>query len=92
VGVNFVTELPKVSFGFGFMLANAGVYISNGMVAESHVLPAPAMCTALNIAYVLAGGVEASFLTKDIELARKAFVDKRWNYQAPNDGRCNRDK
>ena len=92
VGVNFVTELPKVTFGFGFQLANAGVFISNGMVAETHVLPAPAMCTALNIAYVLAGGVEASFLTKDFEIARKAFVDKRWNYQAPNDGRCNKEK
>ena len=49
----------------------------------------PAQCTAINVAYVLAGGVEAKFLGKEFEIARKAFVDKRWNYQGPQDARCN---
>jgi hypothetical protein len=49
----------------------------------------PAICTAVNASYILAAGVEAKFLGKEFEIARKAIVDKRWNYQAPNDGRCN---
>jgi hypothetical protein len=89
VGIVVTSELPKVGFGFGFLQTGAGVYISNGMVSTQTILPAPAQCTAMNVAYVLAGGVEAKFLGKEFELARKAFVDKRWNYQFPQDQRCN---
>jgi hypothetical protein len=86
------SELPKVGFGFGFLQTGAGVFISNGMVGTQTLLPMPAPCTAVNASYVLAAGVEAKFLGKEFEIARKAIVDKRWNYQAPNDGRCNAEK
>ncbi len=90
VGVVFTTELPKIGFGFKFLQTGAGIYISQGMVVSQNILPPPVMCTAANTAYVLAGGVEASFLGHDIEIARKAFVDKRWNWAVPaNDKRCN---
>lgn len=88
VGVVFTTELPKIGFGFKFLQTGAGVYISNGAVVAQDILPPPVPCTAANVAYVLAGGVEASFLGKDFEIARKAFVDKRWEWAAPNDKRC----
>jgi hypothetical protein len=90
VGIVVTTELPKVGFGFSFLQTGAEVYISNGLVASQTILPAPAQCTAMNVAYVLAGGVSASFLGKEIEIARKAFVKKEWNYQVPNDKRCNK--
>jgi len=92
VGVVVTTELPKVGFGFSFLQTGAEVYISNGLVASQTILPAPAQCTAMNVAYVLAGGVTANFLGKEIEIARKAFVKKEWNYQVPNDKRCNKAK
>jgi hypothetical protein len=88
VGIVFTTELPKVGFGFKFLQTGAGIYISNGMVASQDILPPPVPCTAANVAYVLAGGVEASFVGKDIDIARKAFVDKRWEWAAPDDKRC----
>jgi hypothetical protein len=43
----------------------------------------------MNVAYVLAGGVEAKFLGKEFDIARKPFVKKEWNYQVPQDKRCN---
>jgi hypothetical protein len=89
VGIVVTTELPKVGFGFGFLQTGAGVFISNGMVGTQTLLPMPAKCTAINVAYVLAAGVEAKFLGREFEIARKAFVDKRWNYQVPADARCN---
>jgi hypothetical protein len=89
VGIVVTSELPKVGFGFGFLQTGAGVFISNGMVGTQTLLPMPAICTAVNASYILAAGVEAKFLGKEFEIARKAIVDKRWNYQAPNDGRCN---
>ncbi|MBI2704429.1 MAG: hypothetical protein HYX32_03950 [Actinobacteria bacterium] len=92
VGVVVTTELPKVGFGFSFLQTGAQIYISNGMVASQTVLPAPAQCTAMNVAYVLAGGVEAKFLGKGFDIARKSFVKKEWNYQAPTDKRCNAPK
>jgi len=90
VGIVVTTEMPKVGFGFSFLQTGAEVYISNGLVASQTILPAPAQCTAMNVAYVLAGGVSASFLGKEIEIARKPFVKKEWNYQVPNDKRCNK--
>ena len=90
VGIVVTSELPKVGFGFGFLQTGAGVFISNGMVGTQTLLPMPAPCTAINASYVLAAGVEAKFLGKEFELARKAIVDKRWNYQVPQDGRCNK--
>ena len=92
VGIVLTTEMPKVGFGFGFLQTGAGLFIANGMVASQTILPAPAACTAMNMAYVLAGGVEAKFLGKEFEIARKAFVDKRWSYQVPQDQRCNAPK
>jgi hypothetical protein len=92
VGINFTNELPKVAFGFKFLQTGAGVYLSNGMDVSQTILPAPATCTATNVAYVLAAGADASFLGHDIDIARKAIVEKTWNYQVPNDGRCNADK
>ena len=89
VGIVVTSELPKVGFGFGFLQTGAGVFISNGMVGTQTLLPMPAPCTAVNASYVLAAGVEAKFLGKEFEIARKAIVDKRWNYQVPQDGRCN---
>src|SRR5690606_38928584 len=88
VGVVLTTQLPKVGFGFKFLQTGAGVYIANGMVVSQTILPPPVPCTATNIAYVLAGGVEAQFLGKDFDIARKPFVDERWAYAAPNDDRC----
>jgi hypothetical protein len=92
VGMVFTTELPKIGFGFGFLQTGAGIYLSSGMVASQTILPPPAICTAENIAYVLAGGVEAKFLGKEFEIARKAFVKKEWNYQQPTNARCNAPK
>lgn len=89
VGIVVTTELPKVGFGFSFLQTGAEIYISNGMVVSQTILPAPAQCTALNVAYVLAGGVEAKFLGKGFDIARKPFVQKEFNYQAPKDKRCN---
>ncbi len=90
VGIVVTSEFPKVGFGFGILQTGASVYISNGMVGTQTLLPMPAPCTAVNAAYVLAAGVEAKFLGKEFELARKAIVDKRWNYQVPEDARCNK--
>lgn len=92
VGLVVTTELPKVGFGFGFLQTGAGVYISNGTVVSQTILPPPAQCTASNIAYVLAAGVDAKFLGKEFDIARKAFVKKEWNYQVPQDKRCNAPK
>lgn len=92
VGMVFTTELPKIGFGFGFLQTGASVFIANGMVASQTILPPPVPCTAMNVAYVLAGGVEAKFLGVDFEIARKPFVSKEWHYQAPQDQRCNAPK
>jgi hypothetical protein len=46
----------------------------------------------MNVAYVLAGGVEAKFLGKGFDIARKPFVKKEWNYQAPSGTSCNAPK
>ncbi len=90
VGIVVTTEFPKIGFGFGFLQTGASVFLSNGMVGTQTLLPMPAPCTAVNASYVLAAGVEAKFLGKEFELGRKAIVDKRWNYQSPQDGRCNK--
>jgi hypothetical protein len=92
VGVVITAELPKIGFGFGFLQTGAGIYLSSGMVASQTILPPPAICTAENVAYVLAGGVEAKFLGKEFEIARKPFVKKEWNYQQPTSARCNAPK
>ena len=89
VGVVVTTELPKVGFGFGFLQTGAGVYLSSGMVVAQTILPPPPACTSTQIAYVLAGGVEAKFLGKEFDLGRKAVVDKRWDYTVPQTQQCN---
>jgi hypothetical protein len=88
VGVVVTTELPKVGFGFGFLQTGAGVYLSSGMVVAQSILPPPPACTSTQIAYVLAGGVEAKFLGKEFDLGRKAVVDKRWDYTVPQTAQC----
>lgn len=88
VGVVVTTELPKVGFGFGFLQTGAGVYLSSGMVVAQTILPPPPACTSTQIAYVLAGGVEAKFLGKEFDLGRKAVVDKRWDYTVPQTEQC----
>ena len=88
VGVVVTTELPKVGVGFGFLQTGAGVYLSSGMVVAQSILPPPPACTSTQIAYVLAGGVEAKFLGKEFDLGRKAVVDKRWDYTVPQTAQC----
>jgi hypothetical protein len=88
VGVVVTTELPKVGFGFGFLQTGAGVYLSSGMVVAQTILPPPPACTSTQIAYVLAGGVEAQFLGRGIDLGRKPVVDKRWDYTVPQTAQC----
>jgi len=88
VGVVVTTELPKVGFGFGFLQTGAGVYLSSGTVIAQTILPPPPACTSTQIAYVLAGGVEAKFLGKSFDLGRKAVVDKRWDYTVPQTQQC----
>jgi hypothetical protein len=88
VGVVVTTELPKVGFGFGFLQTGAGVYLSSGMVVAQTILPPPPACTSTQIAYVLAGGVEAQFLGRGIDLGRKAVVDERWDYTIPQTAQC----
>ncbi len=89
VGAVFTAQLPKIGFGFSFLGMSSGIYISNGFVLSEAILPAPAQCTASNLAYVLAGGIEASFLGKRLDIARKPVVRKEWNYQTPRNRRCN---
>ena len=91
VGVVLTSELPKVGFGFGFLQTGAGVYLSNGMVASQTILPPPPACQSMQVAYVLAGGVEAKFLGKEFDLGRKAVVDKRWDYTVPKTAQCTAD-
>jgi hypothetical protein len=88
VGVVVTTELPKVGFGFGFLQTGAGVYLSSGTVVAQTILPPPPACTSTQIAYVLAGGVEAKFLGKEFDLGRKPVVDKRWDYTLPQTAQC----
>jgi hypothetical protein len=88
VGVVVTAELPKVGFGFGFLQTGAGAYLSNGSVVAQSVLPPPPACTGLQVAYVLAAGVEAKFLGKEFDLGRKAVVDKRWDYTVPQTQQC----
>jgi hypothetical protein len=88
VGVVVTTELPKVGFGFGFLQTGAGVYLSSGMVVAQTILPPPPACTSMQIAYILAGGVEAKFLGKSFDLGRKPVVDKRWDYTVPQTQQC----
>jgi len=88
VGVVVTTELPKVGFGFGFLQTGAGVYLSSGTVIAQTILPPPPACTSTQIAYVLAGGIEAKFLGKSFDLGRKAVVDKRWDYTVPQTAQC----
>lgn len=92
VGLVFTNELPKVSFGLGLKYVKAGVFLSNGYVASFHVLPMPAPCTATNISYVLASGVTGKFLGFEMEIVRKAITEKEWNFQFPQDQRCNAPK
>ena len=90
VGMVYTTELPRVGLGFGFgKLASSKVFLSNGVVVSFTLLPMPAPCTASNIAHVVAVGMDADFLGLEVELGRKAISDQRWNYQVPNDQRCN---
>jgi hypothetical protein len=88
VGVVVTTEMPKVGFGFGFLQTGAGVYLSSGMVVSQSILPPPPACTSTQIAYVLAGGVEAKFLGKEFDLGRKPVVDERWDYTLPKTAQC----
>ncbi|MEW6476168.1 MAG: hypothetical protein AB1679_28245 [Actinomycetota bacterium] len=89
VGLVFTNELPKLSFGLGYKLVTAGVFLSNGYVASFHILPSPAPCTAANVSYVLAGGATAKFFGVDFEYARKAITEQRWHFNFPKDQRCN---
>jgi hypothetical protein len=92
VGLVLTNELPKLSFGLGFKHIKAGVFLSNGYVTSFHILPMPAPCTATNVSYVLASGVTGKFLGFEMEIARKAITEKQWNFQIPQDGRCNAEK
>lgn len=89
VGIVFTNELPKVTFGLGYKGVMAGVFLSNGYVTSFHILPMPAPCTAANVSYVLASGLEGKFFGVDVEVGRKAITDKRWHFQVPTDARCN---
>lgn len=89
VGIVVTSELPKVGFGLGSSRPAPECSSPTGWSAPRRSCPCPPPCTAVNASYVLAAGVEAKFLGKDFEIARKAIVDKRWNYQVPKDGRCN---
>ena len=88
MGVVLTAELPKVGFGFGFLQTGAGVYLSSGMVSSQTILPPPPACQSMQVAYVLAGGVEAKFLGKEFDLGRKPVVDKRWDYTVPQTAQC----
>jgi hypothetical protein len=61
------------------------------MVVAQTILPPPPACTSTQIAYVLAGGVEAKFLGKEFDLGRKPVVDKRWDYTVPQTQQCQPD-
>ena len=89
VGVNLTAELPKISFGFKILQTGAGVFVSNGMVNSLTILPAPVLCHRVQVASVVAGGIDASFLGASVTFTRKAFLDKRWTFYAPKgDKRC----
>lgn len=92
VGVVMTTELPKIGLGFGLKQIFAGVYISNGTVVSFDILPPPVLCSESNVAYVLAAGVEATFLGKEFDIARKAIVDKRWQFTVPATQKCKGNK
>jgi hypothetical protein len=89
VGFVVTYELPKIGIGFYFLQTGAGVYLSDGLVTSAFVAGgSPIPCYQVQQAFVLAGGVEAKFLGKDVEVARSAIVDKRWNFYRPKDPRC----
>jgi hypothetical protein len=89
VGVNLTAELPKIGFGFKILQTGAGVFVSNGMVNSLTILPAPVLCHRIQVASVVAGGIDAQFLGASVTFARKAFLDKRWTFYYPKgDKRC----
>lgn len=92
VGTVITTELPKIGLGFGLKQIFAGVYLSNGTVVSLDSLPAPVSCIESNVAYVLAAGVEATFLGKEFDIARKPVVDKRWQFTVPKTEKCKGNK
>lgn len=89
VGFVVTYELPKIGIGFYFLQTGAGVYLSDGLVTSAFIAGgSPVPCYQVQQAFVLAGGVEGKFLGKDVEIARGAIVDKRWNFYTPKDPRC----
>ncbi len=92
VGLNLTAELPKVSFGLKIYQTGAGVFVSNGMVNSLTILPPPVLCHRIQVASVVAGGIDASFLGASVTFTRKAFLDKRWTFNYPKgDKRCDGD-
>lgn len=89
VGINLTSELPKISFGFKILQTGAGVFVSNGMVNSLTILPAPVLCHRVQVASVVSGGIDGSFLGASVTFTRKAFLDKRWTFYYPKgDKRC----
>lgn len=89
VGLNLTAELPKIGFGLKILQTGAGVFVSNGMVNSLTILPAPVLCHRVQVASVVAGGIDGSFLGASVTFTRKAFLDKRWTFAVPkNDKRC----
>jgi hypothetical protein len=47
------------------------------------------LCHRIQVASVVAGGIDAQFLGASVTFARKAFLDKRWTFYYPKgDKRC----
>lgn len=89
VGLNLTAELPKIGFGLKIFQTGAGVFVSNGMVNSLTILPAPVLCHRVQVASIVSGGIDGSFLGASVTFTRKAFLDKRWTFAVPkNDKRC----
>ena len=89
MGMNYTTEFPKISLGFGFAnVAGAKVFVSNGAVVAFTVLPQPRFCSAMGVTHVVAVGVDANFLIATVELGRKALQNKVFEYRVPQEPYC----
>lgn len=89
VGLNLTAELPKIGFGLKIFQTGAGVFVSNGMVNSLTILPAPVLCHRVQVASIVAGGIDGQFLGASVTFKRKAFLDKRWTFYYPKgDKRC----
>ena len=76
VGLEYVTELPRLQFGLGLLAVHLGVFVSNGMVSSYWLSgsTSPLHCRQLQLASVVAGGVDGKFLGLEVEFTRKTLL------------------